>query len=216
MGSLGRRASRSIRKPEHPAGPVPTKGRSWSLDGAPDAGVDEMVRPASPRDHRRRGVVPALVVFLVGLLAAAAAAQAPMVPPGFDATPTIHQTASAPFVRAAVAIARRVHLIAIHGDVFAIERAHVPTGGPPPRPILSLANDDVSFLCADGAGTCWAGSLRRGWITRLDTATLQPTMRFAGPANAFDAAALPGGDLLLAANPLWPAPNASNGVWLVG
>ncbi len=165
-----------------------------------------MVRPASVRLH---------AVLVAGGLVAAVSTQSPSLPPGFAATPTLQQAALVPFVRAALALAPQRHLIAIHGDVFVIGANYQP-GSHAPVPILSLANDDVAFLHADGAGGCYAGSLRRGWITHLDPAAFAATTRFAGPANAFDAALLPGGDLLLAANPLWPAANAHTGVWLVG
>jgi hypothetical protein len=134
-------------------------------------------------------------------------------PPGFAApTPFVcNDPSAAPFVRATWSGTDKIHLVAVRDRLFAAQTDLAHAG--PPR--LVLGNEDIAYVTAD-ATRVWVGGLRTGRVRQLDRGTLQLQAVFAGPANAFDAVALPSGDLLLSANPNWPQAGANSGLWLAG
>jgi hypothetical protein len=81
--------------------------------------------------------------------------------------------------------------------------------------VLQLtAPDQIGALVA-GQRHIWCTALQGGTVFAVDPGTSAFTS-FAGVANAFDLAVGPGGEVMLSANPLWPAPAADSGLWHVG
>jgi len=153
------------------------------------------------------------VLLATSLLTGGASTQsAPIPPPGFAAPVVVAEGPRAAAVRHVAFAAPDVYLVAIGGELE-LRRA-----GSLPRPILSLgAGGDFGFVLVDSANNrVMAGAVRSGKIAVVDLVTGAVVATFAGPPNAFDAVALGNGDVLLSANPLWPAPGASTGVWLAG
>lgn len=75
--------------------------------------------------------------------------------------------------------------------------------------------DRCEILVRDPAsGTLLFADDRSGQLQVLDTQTGVQTARGL-PLRTFDLVVLPSGDLLASANPLWPAPGATPGIWLV-
>ncbi|MCA8950106.1 MAG: hypothetical protein KDE27_11435 [Planctomycetes bacterium] len=102
-------------------------------------------------------------------------------------------------------------LVASGSDLTLLRPGHAP------EPRLQLAaGADFAFVATRSGGRALVGELTAGAIVELDIATGQRVTTFAGPRNAFDAAPLPSGDVLLNANPAWPQPGAHAGVWLAG
>jgi hypothetical protein len=146
---------------------------------------------------------------LSATLAAGAIAQ--VAPPGFTAT-TVLTDVRAPWVRS-------TRHAPGHGDLIAVGGAlELQRPGHPMRRLADLGpGDDVACLAIDeGRGEATFVSWRTGRAVRLDLASERVVATFTAVRNSFDAEPLAGGQLLVAANPLWPAPGAHAGVWLVG
>lgn len=150
-------------------------------------------------------------LLVLAVAAAAANAQGPaFVPRGFDVRPVVHEATHPSWVRSAV-FTGDGHLVAI-GRNLELRRP-----GSAPRLMYRLhAGEDFAFVACDGNGTAYLGELNGGTIRVLDVLSRSVVSSFAGVRNAFDAALLPSGDLLVSANPNWPAPGSNTGIWLVG
>ncbi|MCA8974195.1 MAG: hypothetical protein KDC98_05705 [Planctomycetes bacterium] len=159
----------------------------------------------------RLQVICLLWALAAAAAAAAAGAQTPvMVPDGFRARTVMAETATPAAVRT-VAFTGDGFLVAIGRDL------EMRRPGATPRVVFRLhPGQDFAFVVATANGGALIGELNGGAIRRLDLATGTITATFAGATNAFDAVALPTGDVLLAANPLWPMPGADSGIWLAG
>ena len=180
--------------------------------------------PSAP--GRRQYVRPRSARATIGAFAAVAAltalwmttatgvAQTTSVPPGFDAHTTFQATAAVPFLHRALALPANRHMVAIGGTLWLVG----PTMATLPQtaPCLRLRGENIAFLAPMAGHTVLVGGLSTGRIVHLQLATGAVLGTFAGPANAFDAEALSGGDLLLNTNPAWPGPGANAGVWLAG
>lgn len=152
-------------------------------------------------------------VLLAGLLGAHATGQTPpQSPPGFAATAVAVESLRAAQVRAFTAVAGDAWLLAVGNRL-----EHFAAGRPPRLVARLRASEDVAFLApSTSPGSVFCGELNHGTIRRFSTSSWLAVASFPGPANAFDAEVLPSGDVLLVANPLWPAPGAHSGVWLAG
>ncbi|MBL9076873.1 MAG: hypothetical protein JNL08_05185 [Planctomycetes bacterium] len=138
-------------------------------------------------------------------------AQAQVAPPGFGVRGVCAETAQVPWVRAIVPWHDGEHLIAIRHELLHArgERSlrHKPVFAWPPT-------DDIAFVLPLGGNQFAVGALVAGDVACIDLGG-GPTVLLAGVANAFDAVAR-GADLLVTANPTWPAAGAHAGVWLLG
>lgn len=148
----------------------------------------------------------ALALLLLTPWLALGRAQA--LPPGFGGVIEFATTTQAPSLWAAAPLATGQQAVAIGGRLF------FANGQLPATPILQLNGDDIAFVLPLSNGVA-LGALRRGTVIELDLSPPAVRRRFPGVANAFDAARLPTGALLVSANPLWPASGARTGVWLV-
>jgi hypothetical protein len=89
-----------------------------------------------------------------------------------------------------------------------------PVGGPVVVLYTLPPGDSIGSLrfCA---GQVWFTSLNTGTVGSFDP--IGNTLNFApGVANIFDLAVTSSGDVLLSANPSWPAPGSNSGIWLAG
>jgi hypothetical protein len=167
---------------------------------------------------RRRSARCAGVLALAAVaqtLAPAARAQGPTLPPGFAAHVAFADAAQVPFVRAVVALDDGHHLLVHRGALHLVRDHFAPSSPATSPPLLQLPNEDIAFVALDG-GVAVVGGLRSGRVLRYDLAARALTGAFVGVRNTFDVVVLPGGDLLLAANPTWPAAGANSGIWLAG
>lgn len=172
----------------HPAGPVP--------EGRPG--------PCGPRSPVRCAPCLGAVLSALPLLAQAP----PIVPPGFHTEVVARETLRAGAVRGGIGVGADVWLLAIGRRLehFAVGR--------PPRWLTTL-HDDIAFVCpSPTASEVLLGELHTGTVRAFDLQQFTLRTVCSGPANAFDAVALPGDRVLLSANPLWPAAGAHSGVWL--
>lgn len=157
-------------------------------------------------------VVGALPLLLGGmlLLGGSAPAQA-AVPPGWEVRLAFTESGQPWFVRAFVQTSGGDHLVAIRNEVFRVDRVR-PAGR---EPWFAFgAGADVAFLVPLAGGHCAVGELGTGRVIVLDAAG-RPVTTFQGCRNTYDAVAC-GVDLLVCANPTWPAGGADTGLWLLG
>lgn len=149
-------------------------------------------------------------LLLAASLASALAAQTPTVPLGFETREVVTESARAAAVRA-LTWTGDAYLIAIDRDL------EWRRSGSVSRRLLKLpTGEQFAFVTMAPAQTALVGELNSGRIHELDLQTGTVRRTIAGPRNAFDAVALPGGDVLLNANPSWPSANANAGIWLGG
>jgi hypothetical protein len=156
----------------------------------------------------------AIGLLAIGMLANTASAQAGA-GAGFRVEVALPTLGVAPGLRGCVPLPGAQQLVAHRGDLFAA------SGSWPSQPArwFALGNDDIAFLAKAPDGALVAvGALLSGKVHVFDTRTgLEVAERFChGVKNTFDAVLLPNGDLLLSANPLWPAGGSHSGLWLVG
>jgi hypothetical protein len=158
--------------------------------------------------------------FVLLTAAAVVPAQASVAQPGFAATATFTDTAHAASIRGVFALpgASDRHLVMTPRILWEAGATFDPASGHDRR-VIRFATEDIAFVdvatTANGTEVLAAG-LASGRIVRADLTTYQVTQYAIGVANAFDAVRLANGDLLLSANPTWPASGAASGVWLVG
>lgn len=148
-------------------------------------------------------------------LAPEVAAQAtPTLAPGYTARRHFTAQSLVPFVRRVLVARTGKSFVAIANQVF-VTQLTLPSGQ---LPRLRLPNEDVAFLTEErvAGGRVLAGGLRTGLVRCLDANSGQLLATYPGVANAFDAEPLANGDLLLSANPTWPAGGSNSGLWLVG
>lgn len=161
-----------------------------------------------------RGVLAAARPWSVlsALLAVPALSQTnPTMPVGFAAEPVFVEASQGAVVRGAVHAPGFGWFVALGRTL-----QHRPDPQTRLTPWSLPPGDDIAWLLFDAPGArLLGGALRQGIVFVHDPATATTTT-YQGVANAFDAVPLPNGDLLLSANPNWPAPGASSGIWLVG
>jgi hypothetical protein len=191
--------------------------RSECHDGANDAEVVAMFSPAR-RPVRRcvRAAALASVLLSPPWLAAQAPVLPPSIPtnalpPGFAAARSLLDTVQPLAFRRLAALDHKRVAVAIRGALH-LAGEHFPPPGA--APCFEFVGDDVAFLVPRGT-TLVVGSLR-GKVAVLDAASGALRDEFTGVANCFSATPLPNGELLAAANPLWPAPGAHGGIWQLG
>lgn len=202
--------SRRIREPEDPVGSEPRLGFVTILGARTPDPI--MQRPAL--GGRNPGLRRSLLTRLwVGaFLPALALGQPPTVARGFAAQ-AFHREASSPF-----AISALVAGAAGSDHLFAAMRNEIREldGRGSATPIFRLAPGDSFgvFVHDPRARRLVFTSFTTGALYAYDLRTGTATS-CAAPTNAFSAALLPGGAVLVSANPTWPAPGAATGVWLV-
>lgn len=149
--------------------------------------------------------------WALALLACTAPAQAVVAAPGFKAPEVLHETAAAN-VRGFVPLPGRDEFVVGLGRVLELHRPNTAV-----RALHQLAPGEAfGCLARTPAGAILVGELFSGWLSEIDPTTGLRLRAFAGPKNAFDAIALPSGDVLLNANPAWPTSGSHCGVWLAG
>lgn len=153
-----------------------------------------------------------LPAVLPALLSAAATAQSPVVvPPGFALQSLVTERSQPSQVRgAAFDPASGEHWLGLGSTVF-----HRPDPWTWNTVHQFTAPEDLGLLKCAGGRIVWFTALHAGTAFRLDPAGGAMTS-FAGVPNAFDLAVGPAGEVLLSANPNWPAPGADTGLWHVG
>ena len=190
------------------------------------AGPMGLGKPVGPSPARRlfrallasAAVIPfAAAAQLAAVLAALQPATAQSLPPTPQPMPGLRATTLAEEMPRA-AIVRAFLPLDADRCVLAIgSRVELFANGANPRLLRDLRSEDVATLCAGPApGSVYVSARRSGTVHVLDTTSGGVPSTFAGPANAFSACALPGGQLLLQANPNWPQAGANSGVWLAG
>lgn len=163
----------------------------------------------------RLSVVPSagralLSALQPALLVGLAAAQAPIAPTGFGVRTVFVEASHGARVRG-------VAIDPAHGCFVAIGDTLFHRPDPLQNiPLHTLPNrDDIGAVVRDARGHVLFTALAAGTIHDHDPGT-GITTTLSGVANTFDIAPLGNGDLLLSANPTWPAPGATTGVWLAG
>ncbi len=165
-------------------------------------------RAASPSSPPLR--LPACSWFLACGLAAAPSPRAQSGPAhGFAAPVVLEQNAMAQFVRGTGHVAQ-------HGWFEAIGNRLTQRTQTSTNTVLQLpAGDDLTLVEVDDSDRIWTTALLAGTVHVHDPAT-GTTSQFPGVANTFSLAPLANGQVLLSANPLWPAAGAHTGIWLAG
>lgn len=132
--------------------------------------------------------------------------------PGFSAAIAFGERPQARWVRGCAFDAPREHwYLGISGTLF--QRPDQWTW----NPVVQLqAPEQIGLVvCPAGQGNIWCTALQSGAVFNFDPATSTLTT-FAGVTNMFDLAVGPAGEVIVSANPLWPAANADTGLWHVG
>lgn len=193
----------------HPAGPVPERRPGPRGPQSPvhrATALGGRFRPTRPHAPGlcRRALSLGSALSALPLLAQAP----PIVPPGFHAEVVARETLRASAVRGGIGLGDDVWLLAVGNRL-----EHFAMGRPPRR--LTTLHDDIAFVCP-GTTTdeVLLGELHTGTIRAFDLQQFTLRIVCTGPANGFDAVALPGDRVLLSANPLWPAAGAHAGIWL--
>jgi len=128
-------------------------------------------------------------------------------PPGFSARPAFTELQFAPWIRAMLPDGNDL-LLAVADRLVSVH-LHAAT----PAPVYDFGRP-IAFLARSAQGDVLVGMLN-GDVVQFDVANARVQSVRAGVANSFDAVALPTGELLVSANPQWPAPGSHSGVWLV-
>lgn len=170
-----------------------------------------MLHRVSPANPPVRCAGVAGTALLAAMPAALAAQAIPSPPPGFAAPAVFVEASFGGSVRGCVdapphgVVAALRNVVELRPDL--VQRTA----------ILTLATGiDVAFVAIDPfTGRVLAGELASGRVHSVDPATLA-TASFGGVANTFDAIAIGADELLVSANPTWPAPGAASGVWHLG
>jgi hypothetical protein len=169
--------------------------------------------PSLPRGTRRATLAAAARGGTVALAVALASAAQGTWPPGFAAAVLFTDTTHVTSVSGVLGIAGDRHLLIQQNDVYVVGSSFAPAPAGAQRPMLTFAGEDIAFLVPDGQHV-FVGGLRSGRIVRCTIPSGTVVAQLQGVANVFDAILLPGGSLLLNANPLWPGPGATTGLWL--
>ncbi len=163
----------------------------------------------------RRISASALPAVLAALTAAQTlSAQQPSAPPGFAVSTVLSERSQPWAVRGAAGDpAATTFWIGLGRTVF-----HRPDPWTWITVHQFAAPDDLGILLQPTAGShAWFAGLRSGTFFAIDPANpATPAHSFAGVANAFDLAIASTGEVLVSANPAWPAAGAATGVWHIG
>lgn len=200
--------------------PVGPSARGLRFAASPPSARSRVASPPSlratavPVAAKALPSIAAVLACCLSLHPEAVAQSSPTLAPGYAARRHFAAQALVPFVRRVLVAQTGKTFVAITNQVF-VTQLTLPAGQ---LPRLRLPNEDVAFLAEErGAnGRVLAGGLHTGLVRCLDANSGQLLAIYPGVANAFDAEPLVNGDLLLSANPTWPAGGSNSGLWLAG
>lgn len=200
--------------------PVGPRARGPRFAASPPSARSRAVTPPSlPARHSPSAAfaptaMAAMLACSLSLAPEAVAQATPNLAPGYTARRHFAAQSLVPFVRRVLVARTGKTFVAITNQVF-VTQLTLPAGQ---MPRLRLPNEDVAFLAEErgAGGRVLAGGLRTGLVRCLDANSGQLLATYPGVANAFDAEPLANGDLLLSANPNWPAGGSNSGLWLAG